>query len=361
MGTRASSTRRTSPEDGRQKVLDVLSLSKMERLQTLDPRRKVEVRLRRPARCIDDVILGLSVKLQMGRLGHGGTTVIGGLSLANASRCVRRSEARIPCGRAKPQMARCRRGGGTVTSWRPLRTADQSSNGVRAQILFEAANPQTTRCCRIGSTVFSSVLVLRERDRGRGGGRAHQFAALHVVHDRDPGAGVAEEFCGEFDAGVGVDRGGNGAAEHVRGHPVDPCSLEHLSQLPAHIRRGQRGAVPELEQQVIQAHTSDLGEPPADRVGGERRDSDNASRLGRLGMLLPERLLALAADKGSGQANAGTRLVMSTSRRRMAMTSPIRAEVPSITSMIAPSWPSSLGPEMWSTALSTGRSRRGSH
>jgi hypothetical protein len=36
----------------------------------------------------------------------------------------------------------------------------------------------------------------------------------------------------------------------------------------------------------------------------------------------------------------------------MASTSPIRAEVPSITSTIAPSWPSGLGPEMWSAALS---------
>ena len=41
----------------------------------------------------------------------------------------------------------------------------------------------------------------------------------------------------------------------------------------------------------------------------------------------------------------GVALVTSISRRRMASTSPIRADVPSMTSMMAPSCPSGLGPE----------------
>jgi hypothetical protein len=39
-------------------------------------------------------------------------------------------------------------------------------------------------------------------------------------------------------------------------------------------------------------------------------------------------------------------VVRSRSRRRIASTSPIRAEVPSITSTICPSWPSGFGPEV---------------
>lgn len=44
-----------------------------------------------------------------------------------------------------------------------------------------------------------------------------------------------------------------------------------------------------------------------------------------------------------------TGLVTSTSPRRTASTSPIRAEVPS---MIAPIWPTGLRPEMWLTERS---------
>ena len=41
----------------------------------------------------------------------------------------------------------------------------------------------------------------------------------------------------------------------------------------------------------------------------------------------------------------GVALVTSMSRRRIASTSPMRAEVPSMTSMIAPSCPSGFGPD----------------
>jgi hypothetical protein len=61
-------------------------------------------------------------------------------------------------------------------------------------------------------------------------------------------------------------------------------------------------------------------------------------------VVLPEGLLTFAADYGAGRADRGHGVVMSTSRRRMARTSPIRAEVLSVTSFIAPSWPSGFGP-----------------
>jgi hypothetical protein len=95
-----------------------------------------------------------------------------------------------------------------------------------------------------------SVLIPRERTvQERGGRRVHQFAALDLVHHRDPRVRVSEQFCRELDAGVLVDRGRHRAAEHVRGHPVDPGFPEHLPQLTAHVRGGQRRAVPGLEQQ----------------------------------------------------------------------------------------------------------------
>jgi hypothetical protein len=200
-------------------------------------------------------------------------------------------------------MARCRRGGGTKTSWHPfanVRSGQQGRSGLR--FCSRRRIPRWHGAAE--SAAPCSVFVLCERSVEEcGGGRVHQFAALDVVHHRDPGVGVAEQFCSEFDAGVGVDRGRNGSAEHVGGYSVDARSLEHLAKLSAHVRGGQRRAVPGLEQQVIQAHAPDFGEPPADCVGGEGGDGDNAGGLGGFGVVLPEGLLPLAADDGAGQAD----------------------------------------------------------
>ena len=43
------------------------------------------------------------------------------------------------------------------------------------------------------------------------------------MHDRNPGLGVAEQLCGQFDADVGVDCGRYRASEYVRGHPLMPA------------------------------------------------------------------------------------------------------------------------------------------
>ena len=59
-----------------------------------------------------------------------------------------------------------------------------------------------------------------------GGGGVDHFAALYVMRDGDSGAGVPEQFSGQFDAGGLVDGGGDGAAEHVRGDAGDPGRTE---------------------------------------------------------------------------------------------------------------------------------------
>ena len=76
---------------------------------------------------------------------------------------------------------------------------------------------------RVQTSSLTNVLV--EESRGR---QVHDLDPLNVVLHRDLRVRVAEQLCGEFDIAVGVDRGRNRAAEHVRGHTVDPCSLEHV-------------------------------------------------------------------------------------------------------------------------------------
>lgn len=61
-------------------------------------------------------------------------------------------------------------------------------------------------------------------------------------------------------------------------------------------------------------------------------------------MILADGRLAFVADDGPAMRMVGIAPVMLMSRRRMANTSPIRAEAPSITPTINPSCPSGLGP-----------------
>jgi hypothetical protein len=145
---------------------DFLPLSWMERLKTLDPRRKMEGRSSKACTLHRRPILGLSAKLQLGWWGHRGTTVNDGqLSPTPTGECggprrgfrakpqnprshgaaataspqaidIREAtverQGQICLGTTKPQMGRCRRGGGTVTSRWPSRTVGRDSNGARA-------------------------------------------------------------------------------------------------------------------------------------------------------------------------------------------------------------------------------------
>jgi len=66
-----------------------------------------------------------------------------------------RATSQICLGTTKPQMARCRHRGGTVRGQRPSRTAARTASAPGPQIWVEEAKSQMTRCCHRGSTVFS--------------------------------------------------------------------------------------------------------------------------------------------------------------------------------------------------------------
>lgn len=145
---------------------------------------------------------------------------------------------------------------------------------------------------------------------------------------------MPEQLGRELEATDLVDRSGRRAAEPMRGNVGNTCAVHHVAELSSDVVRRMRSADAGREQQRVRVREPDPLQPLPDCAEREAWKGDSAHRAGRLRVILPMRRLPFLLMMVPQILTAGIGASRSRSPRRIASTSPIRAEVPRSTSTI---------------------------